>query len=47
MTVLEQRFLERVPRELSLLNKNIEELINILKDGNDTRKRLQDADHIL
>lgn len=35
MTVLEQRFLEQVPRELHRLNENLTEIINLLKSGND------------
>ena len=37
MTVLETRFMERVPNELHKLNENLETIINILqekKDGN-------------
>lgn len=34
MTVLEQRFLEQVPRELHRLNENITEIINLLKPEN-------------
>lgn len=35
MTVLEQRFLEVVPRELHRLNDNLEKLIEILKQLKD------------
>ena len=31
MTVLEQRFLESVPKELRKLNENLKEIINYLK----------------
>ena len=31
MTVLEQRFLESVPKELHRLNENLKEIINYLK----------------
>ena len=31
MTVLEQRFLESVPKELHKLNENLNEIINYLK----------------
>ena len=37
MTVLETRFMERVPNELHKLNENLEMIINLLreiKDGN-------------
>ena len=34
MTVLEQRFLEQVPRELHRLNENLTEIINLLKSDN-------------
>lgn len=37
MTVLEVRFMERVPNELHKLNENLETIINLLreiKDGN-------------
>jgi hypothetical protein len=41
MTVLEQRFLERVPNELHLLNENLEKIINLLsklaENGANTR----------
>lgn len=30
MTVLEQRFMERVPNELHQLNENLEKIINLL-----------------
>ena len=39
MTVLEQRFLERVPNELHQLNENLQTIINLLKtkdDGTDS-----------
>lgn len=39
MTVLEQRFLEIVPRELQKLNENLRTLISLLKgehDGTET-----------
>lgn len=35
MTVLEQRFLEQVPRELHRLNENLKEIINLLKSNDD------------
>jgi hypothetical protein len=47
MTVLEIRFYESVPRELRRLNDNLEQLIKIIDNGNNTSKRVQDADHIL
>ena len=37
MTVLEQRFLESVPKELHKLNENLKEIINYLK-GKDNEK---------
>jgi hypothetical protein len=40
MTVLEQRFLESVPKELHKLNENLSEIINLLKinsNGKDTK----------
>jgi len=43
MTVLEQRFLESVPRELRRLNENLEHIVELLdeiKNGTDIRKRL-------
>ncbi len=33
MTVLEQRFLERVPSELSLIAKSLERIANALEHG--------------
>ena len=35
MTVLEQRFLESVPKELHKLNENLIEIITLLKANND------------
>lgn len=35
MTVLEQRFLESVPKELRKLNENLTEIIALLKANND------------
>lgn len=32
MTVLEQRFMEIVPRELQKLNENLQTIINLLKE---------------
>lgn len=41
MTVLEQRFMERVPNELHRLNENLEKIINLLsilvENGTNTR----------
>lgn len=40
ITVLEQRFMEVATRQLPLLNKNLETIIELLKeikDGRDTR----------
>lgn len=37
MTVLEQRFLEIVPRELRRLNDNIEQMIKILRNNGISR----------
>ena len=38
MTVLEQRFLESVPKELRKLNENLTEIITLLKANNDGAK---------
>lgn len=35
MTVLAQRFLESVPKELHKLNENLTEIITLLKANND------------
>ena len=43
MTILEQRFLESVPRELRRLNENLEHIVELLdeiKNGTDIRKRI-------
>lgn len=43
MTVIEMRFMEVVVRQLPLISKRLEEIVELLKqqnNGNDTGKRL-------
>ena len=42
MTILEQRFLERVPNELHKLNENLQTIIELIKSKNNDK--LQNAE---
>ena len=50
MTVLEQRFMEVAVRQLPLISRKLEEIVELLKERDnveDTRERVRNEDNIL